>query len=346
MAAVYAARDERLDRPVAVKVLADNLAAHADIRERFVREGQIAAGLSHPHVVDVYDAGEDGTPYIVMELIDGPTLAEELRRRGRLSVKETAVLGAQVADGLAYAHGQGIVHRDIKPENLILLNGQVKIADFGIAHAVEATRLTEIGTVMGTAAYLAPEQATGGQVTPATDVYALGSVLYELLTGRPPHEATTLTELLAGELYRPVPPLATLEPSIPRSVDLLVERCLAADPVLRPSAEDVREVLRGDPTALTEILRPLPAQRQPRLPRSARERRRWLVVLAIAAVAGAISLGVAAWLGGGSPGSSNRPSGGSAPVARVSPVPRGATPAQDARNLARWLRRYSGASSR
>jgi len=341
MALVYAAHDDRLDRPVAVKVLADNLATHADIRERFVREAQIAAGLSHPNVVDVYDAGEDGTPYIVMELIDGPTLAEELRRRGRLPVEEATAVAAQVADGLAYAHAQGIVHRDIKPENLILVRGgEVKIADFGIAHAVEATRLTEVGTVLGTAAYLAPEQAAGGPVTPATDVYALGAVLYELLTGRPPHAASTLTELLARDFHQPVPAPGTLEPSVPRTLDAVVERCLAVDPSLRPSAQDLRDVLRGDSAAMTEILRPLPQRRAPRLPRAARERRMWLAVLAAAVLVGAASLAIAAALGGGgSDGNTPAPSPRGAPL--VAPVPPGATPAQQARNLARWLRRYS-----
>jgi eukaryotic-like serine/threonine-protein kinase len=159
--------------------------------------------------VAVFDAGEQsGRPYIVMELAEGDTLADELRRRDRLPVGEARELAAQAAAGLAHAHLAGVVHRDVKPGNLIRSNGLLKIADFGIAHAVEATRLTQTGTVVGTAAYLAPEQAAGREITPAADVYALGAVLYELLTGRPPHSADTLTELLsrkhAGPVVRPM----------------------------------------------------------------------------------------------------------------------------------------------
>jgi len=206
MALVYAASDDRLDRTVALKVLADNLAEHVEIRERFLREARIAARLAHPHIVEVYDSGQGERPYIVMEYVDGATLADELRRRGPLAPHEAGALVAQAADGLAHAHAAGVVHRDVKPENLLVdADGALKIADFGIAHAVEGTRLTSTGAVLGTASYLAPEQATGDTVTPATDVYALGAVLYELLTGRPPHTGTTLTELLARKLEQPVP---------------------------------------------------------------------------------------------------------------------------------------------
>src|SRR5689334_17683203 len=176
MATVYLAQDEELHRPVAVKVLAENLAGDAALRERFLREARLAARLSHPNVVSVYDAGEteDGLPYIVMEYVPGTTLAE----LGRVPPHEGVELVLQACRGLAHAHAAGLVHRDVKPQNLLLRDdGTVKVADFGIARAAETTALTQIGTVLGTAAYLSPEQALGEEVTAAADVYSLGAVL-------------------------------------------------------------------------------------------------------------------------------------------------------------------------
>ena len=164
MATVYLGRDSELDRPVAVKVLAENLAGDAVFRERFLREARLAARLSHPNVVSVYDAGEDadGRLYIVMECVEGETLADVLRERGRLPAAEAVGLALQACRGLAHAHAAGLVHRDVKPQNLLLReDGTLKIADFGIARAAETTALTQVGTVLGTAAYLSPEQALG-----------------------------------------------------------------------------------------------------------------------------------------------------------------------------------------
>ncbi|HVH52010.1 MAG TPA: protein kinase, partial [Gaiellaceae bacterium] len=163
MATVYLARDTVLDRPVALKVLAEHLADDDEFRERFLREARLAAKFVHPNVVQVYDADEDGRgPFIVMEYVDGHTLADELKRRGRLPPAEVVGIGIQVCAALEAAHEAGLVHRDIKPQNILLRpDGRVKIADFGIARSLEATRHTEIGTVLGTAAYLAPEQARG-----------------------------------------------------------------------------------------------------------------------------------------------------------------------------------------
>jgi eukaryotic-like serine/threonine-protein kinase len=337
MALVYGARDERLDRPVAVKVLADNLAENTEIRRRFLREARLAAQLSHPNVVAVYDAGEqDGRPYIVMEYADGETLAGELRRRGRLPADEASELAAQVAGGLAHAHLAGIVHRDVKPANLIRANGSVKIADFGIAHVLEETRLTQTGTVLGTAAYLAPEQAAGGEVTPAADVYALGAVLYELLAGRPPHSAETLSELLARKRDEPIEPPIAVEPSISPELDALVMRCLALEPERRPAASEVEQALVSGPGAITRLLTPSAAAPTRILRRERPSRKLWLAVLAVAIVVAGTALGVAATQGGGT----SHP--WQPPPPRVAPVPAGATPAQKARSLARWLRRYSG----
>ena len=193
MATVLLARDEELDRLVAVKLLDERLAADESFRARFAREARVAAALSHPNVVTVFDVGEsDGRPFIVMEHVEGRTLEERLRREGPLPADEVRRIARQVCAGLEHAHAQGLIHRDLKPANLIeRSDGTIKIADFGIARAAETT-LTETGTILGTAAYLAPEQAEGREVTQATDLYGLGVVLYELLTGKRPWEVESL----------------------------------------------------------------------------------------------------------------------------------------------------------
>ena len=200
MAVVHEAEDVELGRPVAVKVLAENLAHDGAVRERLFREARIAARLSHPNVVRIYDTGEEGgRPFIVMELVDGESLAELVHREGPLAPEQAVHLVLQACAGLEAAHQAGLVHRDVKPGNLLLSrDGVLKIADFGIARAHDATRLTLTGTVLGTAAYLAPEQALAEEVTAAADVYALGAVLYELLTGVPPRRGETLAAALAA----------------------------------------------------------------------------------------------------------------------------------------------------
>jgi eukaryotic-like serine/threonine-protein kinase len=236
MALVYRARDEELDRPVAIKLLADNLAADEAFRKRFLREARLAAQLAHPNVVQVYDSGEaDGRPYIVMEYVEGETLADLLARRGRLPPAEAVELALQVCSGLEHAHRAGLVHRDIKPQNLLIrADGTVKITDFGIARSAHGTRLTETGSVLGTASYLAPEQAAGEEVTPAADVYAVGVVLYELLAGRTPRTPETLTQLVLRGEEQPIPPLRELAPEVPAELEDVVMRCLARIPEYRP----------------------------------------------------------------------------------------------------------------
>ena len=190
MATVYLAHDTVLGRPVALKVLAEHLAGDESFRARFLREARLAARIAHPNVVQVYDAGGDEAGlFIAMEYVDGESLAEELARRGRLSAGEVVDLGRQLAAALAAAHAAGLVHRDVKPPNVLRArDGTVKLGDFGIAHSHDSTALTAHGSVLGTAAYLAPEQARAEPVTGAADLYALGVVLYEALTGRWPHE--------------------------------------------------------------------------------------------------------------------------------------------------------------
>jgi serine/threonine protein kinase len=331
MAAVYLGRDTELDRPVAVKLLAENLAGDAVFRKRFLREARLAARLSHPNVVSVYDAGESraGQPYIVMEHVEGRTLADLLHERGRLSAAEAVGLAAQACRGLGLAHAAGLVHRDVKPQNLLLReDGTLKIADFGIARAAETTALTEVGTVLGTAAYLSPEQAAGEEVTSAADVYSLGAVLYELLTGRPPYTFDSLGELAAKQAEGAIAPVSERAPEVPRRVEDAVMRSLARNPAYRPaSAEAFARELAPDAREPPTV--PLPGETKA-VPR----RRLWLALAAVLAAA-AVALAVAlATRGGGSPAPKPRP-------AAVPPIAHTANAKEQARTIAAWLRRNS-----
>jgi eukaryotic-like serine/threonine-protein kinase len=345
MATVDLAQDVELDRPVALKRLAENLARDDDLRRRFVREARLAARLAHPNVVRVFDVGEDeGRPFIAMEYVEGETLAELVARRGPLPPAEAATLGVQVCAGLAAAHAAGLVHRDVKPQNLLLSSdGVLKLGDFGIAVGHEGTRLTLEGTVLGTAGYLAPEQARGEQVTAAADIYAVGAVLYELLTGQPPRGAATLADLGAEGGFDP-PDVAARAPAAPPELVAVVSECLAVRPDDRPrSAAALAQRLA--PSAAEAQTLPLPADPAERAteilasPSESVHRRRTarrlatVVALVAAAVAGLV-LAIVLSRGGSTAPAPSKPHA-------VAPPPTGATPAQQADDFASWLRRNS-----
>jgi eukaryotic-like serine/threonine-protein kinase len=322
MAAVYLAHDEELDRPVAVKLLPQHLADDDEFRARFVREARLAGRLSHPNVVRVYDAGEVvGRPFIVMEYVPGSSLAEA----GRLPAERAVELVVQACTGLQHAHDAGVVHRDVKPANLLVReDGVLKIVDFGIARAAESTRHTQAGTLLGTAAYLAPEQIAGEDATAASDIYSLGAVLYELLAGRPPHAFSSLAELAAQQAEGSIAPVRDAEPTVPREVEAAVMHALARDPSFRPaSAAELAQELAG--TAPEPATVPF---RQPRRRRAAG----WLVGAAVVIAIG-VSIALATLRGG----SKSRPP---AP-AGVTPPTQASSAEQQARNLARWLRVHS-----
>ena len=337
MAVVYLAHDTELGRPVAVKVLADHGMEDHSFRARFAREARIAAGLTHPNVVQVFDVGEEaGRPFIVMEYVEGETLGDELRRERRLAPARVIDVARQCCAGLACAHAAGLVHRDIKPQNLLVTaDGAVKIADFGVAHALDQTRLTLTGSIVGTARYLAPEQTVSTRVTGAADVYALGVVMYELLTGRPPHPGDSLPELVLAKRRESAKPPRAPRPEIPAQLDAAVVSCLAAAPERRPTAAGLAEALTDDPTVVrTEPLRPVAAVRADPGPRVFRARRRppaiiaaVVLVLAAAAVAGVLAMTA----GGGSP-----------PAPHPLRTPAGSTPVEHAHNLAHWIRGHTG----
>lgn len=247
MGQVWEAEDTVLHRMVAIKVLSEGLSADPVSAERFRREAQAAAGLSHSNVAGVFDYGEDdGTQFIVMELIEGETLADRIAREGRLDPREATRIASEVASALEVAHEAGIVHRDIKPGNVMLTRtGEVKVLDFGIA-AAAGPNLTATGFTIGTAAYLSPEQAGGNRAGPASDVYALGVVLYEMIAGQPPFTGETPVAVAAAHVSREVPNLTDAVPDVPAHLAMACEKALAKDPKLRPrTARDLRRMLEG-----------------------------------------------------------------------------------------------------
>ena len=242
MANVYLAYDTILDRNVAVKVLRGDLSNDEKFVRRFQREALAASSLTHPNIVEVYDVGEDnGEYYIVMEYIEGKHLKNLLKKRGKLTLSEAVDIMLQITDGMAAAHDSYIIHRDIKPQNIMILeNGLVKITDFGIAMAMNATQLTQTNSVMGSVHYLPPEQASGQGSTLQSDIYSMGIVMYELLTGELPFKGDNAVEIALKHLKEPIPDIREKIPNVPNSIYNIIKRATAKNPKNRYN--DAREM--------------------------------------------------------------------------------------------------------
>jgi serine/threonine protein kinase len=300
MAGVWRAIDEVLARTVAVKTLREDLAGRKKFRDRFHHEAVSAARLNHPAIVRIFDTGvDDGIAYIVMEFVESRTLAELIAERGPMDAAEAIAMLLPVLDALAYAHGEGIVHRDIKPANILVGDGnRVKVADFGLAKAISGEDLTTTGKVLGTVRYLSPEQVRGDEVDARSDLYSLGVVLYELVTGRVPFQAETdIATAMMRLTVDPVPPRSVV-PGLPRPVEAAILRAMARAPEDRfPTAESVRGALdrwtTSDERAPTAVPSPAPSA----VPRGPSTFRSWLLVpliivlVAAAAVVAGIALG-------------------------------------------------------
>ncbi len=252
MANVYLAHDTILDRNVAVKVLRGDLANDEKFVRRFQREALSASSLSHPNIVEMYDVGEDdGQYYIVMEYVDGKTLKQVLKSRGHLSITEVVDIMLQLTDGMAHAHDAYIIHRDIKPQNIMILaNGMIKITDFGVATALNSTQLTQTNSVMGTVHYLPPEQAQGKGSTIKSDIYSMGIMMYELLTGLVPYKGDNAVEIALKHLKEPLPSVRKANPTIPQSIENVIIRATAKNPKNRYT--DAREMHEDLKTALDD----------------------------------------------------------------------------------------------
>ena len=246
MANVYLANDKILDRKVAVKVLRGDLSSDEKFIRRFQREALSVSNLSHPNIVEVYDVGEeDGEYYIVMEYIDGKTLKQLLKKREYLTLTEVIDIMTQLTDGIAHAHESYIIHRDIKPQNIMIEDdGRIKITDFGIAMALNATQLTQTNSVMGSVHYLPPEQASGKGATVKSDIYSMGILMYELLTGTVPFKGDNAVEIALKHMKDKIPSIRKQDPSIPQSVENILLKATAKNPRNRyDSAKEMHEDL-------------------------------------------------------------------------------------------------------
>ena len=305
MGEVYRAKDTRLDRTVALKVLPQHLAADPDLRQRFEREARAVSSLNHPHICALFDVGQqDGTDFLVMEYLEGETLADRLSR-GPLPTEQVLRYGIEIADALDKAHRQGIVHRDLKPGNVMLTKAGAKLLDFGLAKlhsaqaapaasmlsalATSARPLTEHGTVLGTFQYMAPEQLEAKEADARSDIFALGSLLYEMATGKRAFTGKSQASLIAAILSAEPPPLASVQPMTPPALERLVKVCLAKDPDDRlQTAHDVMQELKWIAEAGSAAGVPAPVAAR----RKSRERLAWILagVLPLVALAATLFL--------------------------------------------------------
>src|SRR5882724_3041184 len=280
MGEVYRARDTRLDRTVAIKVLPEHLSGNPQLRERFDREAKAISSLSHPHICPLYDVGhQDGIDYLVMEHLEGETLASRLKK-GPLPPERALEYAIQIADALDTAHRHGVVHRDLKPDNIMLTKTGANLLDFGLAKMrtaeagagmtempTQTTPLTGEGTILGTLQYMAPEQLEGAEADARTDIFALGAVIYEMATGRKAFEGKSQASLISAILEREPPPISTIQTMAPLALDHVVRTCLAKEPDARwQTAHDVLLELKWIAEAGSQagILRPAGGRRKTR----------------------------------------------------------------------------------
>jgi serine/threonine protein kinase len=303
MGEVYKARDTRLDRTVAIKVLPAHVASDPDVRQRFEREARAVAALNHPHICTLHDIGtQDGTDFLVMEYLEGETLADRLTKSA-LPLDQALRYGIEIADALDKAHRAGIIHRDLKPGNIMLTKGGAKLLDFGLAKTGAATvagtglsmlpttppNLTARGTILGTFQYMAPEQLEGLEADIRTDIFAFGAVLYEMLTGKKAFEGKSQASLIAAILDRDPPPISTVQPVTPRALDRMVSTCLAKDKddrwqSSRDLLRELKWIAEGTSSASANAAARLPPWRHS------------LVLLALGLTLGGILAGAGVWL--------------------------------------------------
>ena len=329
MGVVYRALDPLLNRYVAIKLMSQGIASDAQLRDRFLREARAAGSLQHPNIITIFDFGEaDGHLYIAMEYIEGADLSEVMDRRDPMPLTAKLDIIIDVLHALDYAHSRQLVHRDIKPANIRLsVDGRAKLMDFGIAR-LESSDLTKTGMLIGTPNYMAPEQVSSSQVSPATDIFSLGAVLYEFLTYRKTFAGDTLHAVLYQVVSEQPPPLRDVATGIPESLQAIVDRALAKDPAARfPSAADMAHALTAVRTELSSGSPvTIHARRTPLAERSPRRRLPWATVAVGGVVIAAAIWGVAAWRGASAAPGGSAPPGPVAGPASPSPPARAASP--------------------